>query len=91
MIISILTFSFIRVDNTWLRLALRLVLLPVVVNVSYEANRLVGRYDNWLTKALRAPGVALQGLTTREPDDEMIECAIAAMKLVIPEDGSDKW
>ena len=92
MIISILTFSFIRVDNTWLRLALRLVLLPVVVNVSYEANRLVGRYDNWLTKALRAPGVALQGLTTREPDDEMIEVAIDALTRVIPkETDADKW
>ena len=71
MIISILVFSFVRVDHAWLRLLLRLVLLPVVVNLSYEANRLVGRYDNWLTKALRAPGLALQLLTTKEPDDEM--------------------
>ena len=68
------------------------VLLPVVVNLSYEANRLVGRYDNWLTKALRAPGLALQLLTTKEPDDEMIKVAIDALERVIPaEKGADQW
>ena len=67
-------------------------LLPVVVNLSYEANRLVGRYDNWLTKALRAPGLALQLLTTKEPDDEMIKVAIDALERVIPaEKGADQW
>ena len=92
MIISILIFSFLRVDNVWLRLVLRLALLPVVVNVSYEANRIVGRHDNWLTKALRAPGLALQRLTTREPDDEMISVAIDALQRVIPaEEGADRW
>lgn len=92
MIISILVFSFVRVDNAWLRLLLRLALLPVVVNLSYEANRLVGRYDNWLTKALRAPGLALQLLTTKEPDDEMIKVAIDALERVIPaEKGADQW
>ena len=76
----------------WLRLVLRLALLPVVVNVSYEANRVVGRHDNWLTKALRAPGLALQRLTTREPDDEMISVAIDALQRVIPaEEGADRW
>ena len=92
MIISILIFSFLRVDNVWLRLVLRLALLPVVVNVSYEANRVVGRHDNWLTRALRAPGLVLQRLTTREPDDEMISVAIDALQRVIPaEVGADRW
>ena len=90
MIISIFVFSFVRVDHAWL--LLRLALLPVVVNLSYEANRLVGRYDNWLTKALRAPGLALQLLTTKEPDDEMIKVAIDALERVIPaEKGADQW
>ena len=81
-----------RVDNAWLRLLLRLALLPVVVNISYEANRLVGRYDNWLTRALRAPGLALQALTTKEPDDEMISVAIDALARVIPaEKDADTW
>lgn len=92
MIVSIFVFSFVRVDNTWLRLALRLVLLPVVVNLSYELNRLVGRYDNWLTRALRAPGLALQRLTTKEPDDSMIAVAIDALTRVIPtEKDADQW
>lgn len=92
MIVSIFVFSFVRVDNTWLRLALRIVLLPVVVNLSYELNRLVGRYDNWLTRALRAPGLALQRLTTREPDDSMIAVAIDALTRVIPtEKDADQW
>lgn len=92
MIVSIFVFAFVRVDNTWLRLALRIVLLPVVVNLSYELNRLVGRHDNWLTRALRAPGLALQRLTTREPDDGMIAVAIDALTRVIPtEKDADKW
>lgn len=91
-IISILVYSFITVDNMWLRMALRLALLPLVVGVSYEFNRLVGRYDNFLTVALRAPGLALQGITTKEPDDAMIEVAIDALKRVIPaETGADRW
>lgn len=92
MIVSIFVFAFVRVDNTWLRLALRIVLLPVVVNLSYELNRLVGRYDNWLTRALRAPGLALQRITTKEPDDSMIAVAIDALTRVIPtEKDADKW
>ena len=71
---------------------LHLALLPVVVAVSYEFNRLVGRYDNRLTRILTAPGLALQNFTTREPDDSMIEVGIAAVKLVLPEkEGDDRW
>ena len=64
----------------------------MVVSISYEINRAVGRHDNALTRILRAPGLWMQHLTTNEPDDDMIECAIRAMELVIPETkGTDLW
>ena len=78
--------------NALVRVALKLLLLPIVVGISYEFNRVVGRYDNWLTHALSAPGMWLQYLTTNEPDDSMIEVGIEALTLVLPEqEGSDKW
>ena len=74
------------------RVALRLLLLPIVVGISYEFNRLVGRHDNWLTRALSAPGMWLQYLTTNEPDDSMIEVGIEALRQVLPEqEGADRW
>ncbi len=74
------------------RVGLKLLLLPLVVGIAYEFNRLVGRYDNWLTRTLSAPGMWLQYITTNEPDDEMIEVGIEALTLVLPEEeGSDKW
>ena len=70
----------------------KLLLLPVVVSFSYEINRLVGRYDNWLTRILTAPGLWFQNFTTYEPDDEMIEVGIAALTAVLPEqEGEDRW
>ncbi|MCL2391301.1 MAG: DUF1385 domain-containing protein [Oscillospiraceae bacterium] len=86
MIVSILVFSFTSWDNLWMRIVLRLLLLPVVVSISFEIIKLAGRYDNFLTRIVSAPGKALQRLTTREPDEEMIEVAIESMNLVIPED-----
>lgn len=78
--------------NALVRVVLKLLLLPIVVGISYEFNRVVGRYDNWLTHALSAPGMWLQYLTTNEPDDSMIEVGIEALTLVLPEqEGSDKW
>ena len=66
--------------------------MPIVVGISYEFNRLVGRHDNWLTRALSAPGMWLQNWTTFEPDDSMIECAIRSLELVLPsEKGKDEW
>ena len=92
MIISILVFSVVSWSNVFIRLLLRLVLLPVVVGISYELIKLAGRYDNLATRIISAPGKALQHLTTAEPDDSMLEVAIAAMREVIPEeDGADKW
>ena len=90
--ISILCGCFIRVENTWLRMGLHLLMLPVIVAVSYEFNRLVGRYDNRLTRILTAPGMWMQNFTTNEPDDSMIEVAIRALEEVIPEKaGADQW
>lgn len=92
MIVSILVFSVVSWSNVFIRMLLRIVMLPIVVGISYELIKLAGRYDNWLTKIISAPGKALQALTTAEPDDSMIEVAIEAMKLVIPEKkGLDKW
>ncbi len=90
--ISIVFFSLIRVENVFLRLAVRLALLPVVVSVSYEITRFVGRHDNWFTRILTAPGLWMQNFTTQEPDDSMIEVGIESVKLVIPEnEGEDLW
>lgn len=90
--ISILVGSVIQVGNTLLRMLCHLALLIPVVSISYEFNRLVGRHDNFLTKILTAPGMWFQNFTTNEPDDSMIECAIAALTAVIPEEeGADNW
>lgn len=72
------------------RVLLKILLIPLIVGIGYELIKFAGRHDNWLTRVISAPGLWLQRLTVLEPDDEMIECAIAALKAVIPEDGSDK-
>ena len=72
-----------------LRPLLRLLLVPVMVGLGYEFIKLCGKHDNALTRILAAPGLWAQRITTREPDDDMIECAIKAMEAVIPDDGSD--
>ena len=91
-VVSILVNSVVRLSNSFARMGCHLLLLPVVVGVSYEINRWCGRHDNWLSAALSAPGKWLQHMTTNEPDDDMITCAIRALELVIPEEkGSDAW
>lgn len=82
MLISILFFMFIRVDNGLLRLGLRLLLIPVIAGVSYEFIRLAGRSDNVIVNILSKPGMWLQNLTTKEPDDDMIEVGIASVEAV---------
>ena len=89
MIISILVFGLVSWKNVWIRLALRLALLPVVFGLSYELIKFAGRHDNLLTRIISAPGKGLQLLTTKEPDDDMIRVAIEALKLVIPEKKED--
>ena len=70
----------------------KLLLLPIVVSISYEINRWVGRHDNRLTRILTAPGMWFQNFTTNEPDDGMIEVGIAALQAVLPEEeGADRW
>ena len=89
---SSVVFTYVEWTNLWVRMGLHLLLLPVVVAISYEFNRLVGRHDNALTRILTKPGLWMQNFTTFEPDDSMIEVGIAALKLVIPEEkGKDTW
>lgn len=82
MVISIILFFFIRVDAAWMRLLLRIALVPVIAGISYEILRLAGKFDNWLVNIISAPGVALQLLTTREPSEDMVEVAIKAIESV---------
>ena len=82
MLISIVFFLFIRVDNRILQLLLRLVLIPVIAGVSYEFIRLAGRSDHMLVNLFSKPGLPLQRITTREPDDSMIEVGIASVEAV---------
>ena len=80
--ISIILFFFIRVEQPLLRLVVRLLLVPVIAGVSYEIIRLAGRSNNIFVRIISAPGLWLQKLTTKEPDDDMIEVAIAAIEAV---------
>ena len=104
--ISILVYSIVPINSEmfieWLgvnkftgdllRVVCKLILLPFVVGIGYEVIRLAGRYDNIVTRIVSAPGMAMQRLTTREPDDGQIECAIAAITPVLPKEGEDdKW
>jgi len=92
MLVSILVFSLTTWDSLLVRFALRIALLPIVVAISYEIIRFAGRYDNFLTRIISAPGKALQRFTTREPDDDMIEVAIKALEHVMPDDEAQaKW
>lgn len=81
-IISVFIFMFINFDNTWLKLLARLLLIPVIAGVSYEFIRLAGRNDRGLINVLSAPGIWLQHLTVKEPDDDMIEVGIASVEAV---------
>ena len=82
MVISILFFMVIRVDDVWLRILSRVILIPVIAGVSYEILRLAGRSNSKIMDLVSRPGMWMQGLTTTEPDDDMIEVAIAAVEAV---------
>lgn len=82
MFISVVFFIFIRVDNTALQIVIRLLLVPVIAGVSYEFIRWAGKNDNGFTMVLSKPGMWLQKLTTREPDEDMVEVAIKAVEEV---------
>lgn len=78
------------ISRNYLWVPIKILLIPVICGLGYELIRLCGRHDNALTRIIAAPGLWIQRLTTKEPDDSMIEVAIAAMKDVIPDDGSDE-
>lgn len=104
--VSILVYSIVPINSemfiAWfgvgkfvadlIRIACKLILLPIVVGIGYELIKIAGRYDNIATRIISAPGLAMQRLTTREPDDFQIECAIAAITPCLPKEGEDdKW
>lgn len=93
-LVSSVVFGIWPITNVWLRTLAHLILLPLVVGITYEFNRWVGRHvqDSRLAKILTAPGMWMQNFTTNEPDDSMIECAIRSLELVLPsEKGKDEW
>lgn len=92
MVVSIILFSFISWDNPWTRLGIRLLLLPVVAGVSYEIIKFAGRSKSKIMRLVSLPGMWLQKITTREPDDSQLEVAIASLKAVLTENREDdKW
>ncbi|MCR5656424.1 MAG: DUF1385 domain-containing protein [Butyrivibrio sp.] len=82
MLISIILFFFIRVHSVPLRIVIRILLIPVIAGIAYELIRIAGRFDNIIVKIFSAPGLLLQRLTTKEPDDEMIEVGIKSVEAV---------
>lgn len=91
-LLSSVVFSFVKVENTFARMAAHLLMLPLIVSLTYELNRYVGGHDNRLCRIIRTPGMAIQRWTTFEPDDSMIEVGIRALREVLPQvQGSDKW
>lgn len=92
LLVSILLFSVLPWSSTSLRVVLKLLLLPLVMGISYELIKIAGRYNNIFTRVISAPGLWIQRLTTSEPDDSMIEIAIAAVLPVLPEKPEEgKW
>lgn len=88
-ILSVFLYSALPWGNAALRVLYKLLLLPVVMGIGYELLKLCGRVDNWFTRVVRAPGLWVQRLTVFEPDDSMIEAAIAAVTPVLPENPED--
>ena len=73
-----------------MRSFVKILCIPIIVGLGYELIRICGRYNNFITRIISAPGLWMQRITTKEPDDDMIEVAISAMKSVIPENGQDR-
>lgn len=93
MIISVIVLSFFGWQSTLMRMASRLIALPIILGISYEVNRLLGRWDSPISRLAMAPGLFIQKIATvKEPDDSQIEVGIAALKAVIPENPeADQW
>lgn len=90
LIVGIIIGLFIPFTDVWLRSSMKILLLPITVGIGYEIIKICGRHDNLFTRIISAPGMWVQHITTKEPKDDMIEVAIAAMKEVIPENGEDR-
>lgn len=88
MIVSMIVFMFLRTDNVTTRVLSRIILVPLIAGISYEIIKLAGRCDNIFVKIISAPGMALQKVTTKEPEDDMIETAILSLKGVLEEEGN---
>ena len=87
LLVSIVISMFIRLDNAFLRTGIKLLLIPLIMGIGYELIRLAGRKDNIFTRIISAPGMWLQRISTKEPEeDDMIECAILAFMEVLPAD-----
>lgn len=92
LLISILVFAFVKVGFGWQRILIKLIFIPIIAGISYEIIKWAGRSENPIVKLLSKPGLYLQRITTKEPDDSMLEVAISAMEAVLPEEGeNDKW
>ncbi len=92
LVVGIIISILIPISHPVWRTVVKLALLPLTVGVGYELIKLAGRHDNWFTRLISAPGLWMQRITTVEPEDDMIECAIKALEAVIPEDPeADKW
>lgn len=89
LLIGVIAGFFIPITNPFLRMIVKLLLLPLVVGIGYELIRLCGRCENLATRIIAAPGMWIQRLSTKEPDDGMMEAAIRAIEAVIPENGED--
>ena len=90
LLLGIIVGFFIPFGNPFLRTVIKILCVPLIVGIGYEFIRLCGRHDNVLTHIIAAPGLWVQRITTKEPDDSMIEVAIASIQAVIPENGEDK-
>ncbi len=92
LLVGIIVSICIQVQTVWLRVVIKLALLPLTVGIGYELIKFAGRKDNAFTRFFSAPGLWIQRITTKEPDDSMIECAITAFTAVIPQDKTlDEW
>ncbi|MBQ5319808.1 MAG: DUF1385 domain-containing protein [Oscillospiraceae bacterium] len=92
LLLSLIVGIFLPRTNMWLRFGVQMLCLIPEASVAYELIKIAGKYDNIVTKIISAPGLWLQRITTKEPTDKQIECAIAALKPCLPKDGEeDKW
>lgn len=92
LLLSIIINSFLTWDNVWLRFGTKLLMIPLIVGVGYEFIRFAGSHENLFTRVVSAPGKWLQKITTREPSDDQLEVALAALKNAIPEEfGGEAW